>query len=190
MWGARPFSMTLLFKLQWASPAGGGLASTVNDNHRPQYMASSINLNTILCTEGLANQAHTMFLLDSGAAVSVVRLRSLSVEDQQAVTKTKSAAVNVNGIPLDVRGQITLVVSIGSFTCEQEFTVIHDLTVDCLLGADFLKKHGAVIDCKSGTLSLGKHIVPIHSELKPMPLHTDPVINVPVMAMSTQEFSC
>ena len=128
-----------------------------------------------------------LFLLDSGAAVSVVWLRSLSVEDQQAVTKTKLAAVNASGTPLDVRGQIKLVVSIGSFTCEHEFIVIHDLTVDCLLGADFLKKHEAVIDCKSGTLSLGEHIVPLHSEWKPMPLHTDPVINVPIMAMSTQE---
>ena len=67
------------------------------------------------------------------------------------------------------------------------FIVIHDLTVVCLLGTDFLKKYGAVIDCKSGTLSLGEHIVQIHSEQKLMPLHTDPVINVPMMAMSTQE---
>ena len=87
-------------------------------------MASSINLNTILCTEGLANQAHAMFLLDSGAAVSVVRLRSLSVEDQQAVTKTKSAAVNANGTPINVKGQIKLVVSIGFFTCEHEFNLL------------------------------------------------------------------
>ena len=79
--------------------------------------------------------------------------------------------MNANGTPLDVRDQIKLVVSVGSFTCEHEFIVIHDLIVDCLLGADFLKKHGAVIDCKSGTLSLGEHIVPIHSERKPIPLH-------------------
>ena len=88
----------------------------------------------------------------------------MSVEDQQAVTKTKSAVVNANGTPLDVEDQIKLVVSIRSFTCEHEFIVIHNLTVDCLLGADFLKKHGAVINCKSGTLLLGEHIVLIHSE--------------------------
>ena len=73
MWRATPFSTRLLLKLQWASLAIEGLASTVNDNHQPQSMASSINFNTILCTEGLVNQAHTMFLLDSGAVVSVVR---------------------------------------------------------------------------------------------------------------------
>ena len=74
--------------------------------------------------------------------------------------------MSANGTPLDVRGQIKLVVSIGSFSCEHTFIVISDLTVDCLLGADlsFLKKHGAVIDCKSATLPLGKHIVPIHTE--------------------------
>jgi len=43
------------------------------------------------------------------------------------------------------------------------FIVICDLTVDCLLGADLLKNYGAVLDCKSGILSLGPHVVPIYT---------------------------
>ena len=147
-----------------------------------------MNLNTILCTEGFANRVPTRFLLDSGAAISVVRLRSLSEEDQQTITKTESSAVSANGTPLDIGGQVKLLVSIGSFTCEHTFIVIRDLTVDCLLGADFLKKHGAVIDCKNGTLLLGKHIVPIHTGQQIMPLHTNPVDeSVSVIVASTQE---
>ena len=98
-----------------------------------------------------------------GQQYLVVRLRSLSDEDHKTITKSESSAVSANGMPLDVRGQVKLVVSIGSFTCEHTFIVICDLTVDCILGADFLKKHGAVIDCKSGILSLGTHIILLHT---------------------------
>ena len=63
--------------------------------------------------------------------------------------------VSANGVTLDVKGQIKLLVSLGPFTCEHTFIVIRDLIVECLLGADFLKKHEAVLDCKSGKLSLG-----------------------------------
>jgi transposase InsO family protein len=59
-------------------------------------------------------------------------------------------------MPLDVVGKVKLAVSLGLFNTEEEFTVIRNLTVDCLLGADFLKEHGAVMDCRTSTLSIGK----------------------------------
>ena len=65
-------------------------------------------------------------------------------------------AVGANGMPLDVVGKAKIAVSLGSFSAEEEFTVIRNLTVDCLLGSDFLKEHGAVMDCQSNTLSIGK----------------------------------
>ena len=82
-----------------------------------------------------------------------------------------------------------MLVSLGPFTCKYTFVVIHDLTVDCLLGADFLKKHGAVIDCKSGTLSLGPHAVPIHNILQDVnvPLQPNSPGEVSVLVRATQE---
>jgi len=74
-------------------------------------------------------------------------------------------------------------ISIGSFICEHTFIVIHDLTVNCLLGADFLKKHEAVIDCKNGTLLLGTHIVPIHTGQQT----TSSQVDSTVVVISTQE---
>ena len=32
-----------------------------------------------------------------------------------------------------------------------------------LLGADFLRKHEAILDCQNGTLVLGAHTIPIHA---------------------------
>ena len=61
--------------------------------------------------------------------------------------------VGTKGLPLDVTRWTTLTVSLRSFESEQEFLVICNLTVDCLLVADFLMKHGAVMDCRTSTLS-------------------------------------
>ena len=47
---------------------------TMNSDHRKLTPnASTVNLNTTLCTDGFANSLPTTFLLDSGAAVSVIR---------------------------------------------------------------------------------------------------------------------
>ena len=40
------------------------------------------------------------------------------------------------------------------FSTNHSFIVVHKLTVDCLLGMDFLSKHRAVIDCVKNSLSL------------------------------------
>ena len=68
--------------------------------------------------EGFANQSPARFLLDSRAAVSIVRLAFLSDNDQRAITRTNLSAVSANDTSIDVKGEIKLVVSIGSFTCE------------------------------------------------------------------------
>ena len=43
---------------------------------------------------------------------------------------------------------------IGDFFHTHSFVVVRKLTVDCLLGVDFLTQYGAVIDCVRNTLSL------------------------------------
>ena len=159
----------------------------MNDNQRIQPSTLPVNLNTMLCTNGFANQSPTRFLIDSGAAVSVVRLTSLSDDDRKVINKTESSAVSANGTPLDVKGEIKLMVSMGSFTCEHTFIVICDLAVDYLLGADVLKKYEAIIDCKSSKLALGAHVIPIYTEQQTRPLSTYFVEKIPVTVIYTQE---
>ena len=95
----------------------------------------------------------TNVLLDTGAAVSVTRYDFLPEEYQ--LTESPGA-VGANGMPLDVVGRPKIAVSLQLFSTEEEFTIIHNLTVDCLLDADFLKEHGPVVDCQCSTLSIGK----------------------------------
>ena len=103
-------------------------------------------------------------MLDSGAAISVV---NYDVVRHKAITKVPTCAVGANGAPLDVIGQTTVTIQLGDFKVDHPFTVVHNLTVDCLLGADFLQKHDTILDCCNNTLTVGKE-----SKIKvPLDLH-------------------
>ena len=101
--------------------------------------------------------------------MSVLRYECLPDEYRENLRESPGA-VGANGTPLDVVGKVNIGVSLGSYSVEEEFTVIRNLTVDCLLGADFLKEHCAVMDCRSGTLSIGKerqYRIPMFTDQQP-----------------------
>ena len=102
-------------------------------------------------------QTPMKFLLDSGAAVSVVHSAVLADCWHNSITKEREAnsAVAADGVPLEVLGQVVIPVTLGTFRAEQKFVVVRNLTVDCILGADFLMEHGAIIDCKAKSLFIG-----------------------------------
>ena len=49
----------------------------------------------------------------------------------------------------------------GEHCWDQELIIVKNLTVICLLRTDFLIQHGAIVDCKSGQLSLAHVNLPI-----------------------------
>lgn len=51
-------------------------------------------------------------------------------------------------------------VSIGNFTTEQVFVVVNALSMDCLLGADYLVAHGVIIDYKRGCVVIKDNEIP------------------------------
>ena len=66
-----------------------------------------------------------------------------------------SSTVGANGLPLDVLGQVSILVSLSGYRVTHTFCVVNGLTVEGLLGADFLEKHRAVIDFADHRLTLG-----------------------------------
>ena len=99
----------------------------------------------------------TRFLLDSGAAVSVVRYDFITDNWRNEITKDEAQnTIAADGLSLPVISNLTIPVVLGEFRTEHRFTVVGNLSVECILGADFLVKHSAVIDCKANTLVLGK----------------------------------
>ena len=111
-------------------------------------------------------------LLDSGAAVSVVRFSVLSDSEKGRIRHSNVQVMGANGSPLDVMGVLSLKVRLGSFKDEHEFTVVRELTVECLFGADFMEKNDVLIDCKRRCLQLGSSAIEV------------PFIDSPVRASS------
>ena len=105
------------------------------------------------------------FLLDKGAAVSVVCYDTLIRSLQQQVVSVHVATIGANGSPLDVTvvGQITAPIVVNGLNCIQLLTVVMQLSVAGILGADFLVKHGVLIDCRNSRLLLGdpQTIIPV-----------------------------
>ena len=81
------------------------------NTHRLHLNIANTNLDVILLTEGLINESPVRFLLDCGAAVSVIKEHSLPKQGHSDITEIKTLAVTVNRTPLEVVGQITLTVS-------------------------------------------------------------------------------
>ena len=150
MWRTWTPVLTLSFKRQLASPTGGKLAKTIDDLHREAEVSNApLSVNSIYCVNGLLNDVPTNLLVDSGAVMSAVHCNLVKGSH---ITKHGGLAVGANGSPLDVVGQVVFTVMLGNFTVNHHFTVVNNLTVDCLLGADFLKRHAAILDSGHNSL--------------------------------------
>ena len=119
-----------------------------------------------LYVNGKINNNQTDFLLDSGAAISVICERILPTDTE--IRSSAAAAVGATGTPLVVKGHVTLSVSMGQLTVMHEFTVVQNLSVSCLRGADILRRYSAIVDCGNCLLHLShrqqQHTIPISQE--------------------------
>eukprot|EP00731_Ephydatia_muelleri_P003373 Em0001g3373a len=107
-----------------------------------------------LRVQGMLGGQRMSFLVDSGAAVSVVSYDILPPSARSSMNGNSPLTIGVNGIPLDVLGIVNVMVDLETIKVHHDFVVARKLTVECLLGMDFLSRHGAVIDCSNCKLTL------------------------------------
>ena len=98
----------------------GRLAKEVIYIHR--LTQTSWSINAIFYADGLVGKVPTKILLDTGAAVSVIRYEFLSEVYRQKLTDSPGA-VGANSMPLNVVGRAKIAVSLGSFSAKEEFVV-------------------------------------------------------------------
>ena len=109
-------------------------------------------------------------LVDTGAAISVIDKEVLQEVYKEQFPKLQTDNLGdvktVSGEALPVLGMFTTALDIanGSYSCT--FIVVQDLPYDALLGRDFLRENGAIINLKESTLQLdGKRIEPYPERL-------------------------
>ena len=123
-------------------------------HHKPEQPAA-LGVNSVLRVGGTIGALQFQFLLDSGAAVSLIQRDKLPESTMHLMEQAAVSTVGANGLPVDVVGQISLSVCICGTVVKQTFLVVEELTVEALLGADFLDKHKAVLDFAHHRLTLG-----------------------------------
>lgn len=98
-------------------------------------------------------------LVDSGADVSAVNAKYL--EDKQVKIFERDSAFDLrsaNRSLIPTRGSCVLEISINKCVCfvPYEFVVIDGLAADLIVGDDFLRTYGAVIDLEKNTFTLSR----------------------------------
>eukprot|EP00731_Ephydatia_muelleri_P010157 Em0005g743a len=158
--------MELNAKISSVEDCDTGLQAALKDlTERLGNMEAQIQ-SVVQCSvaaEGNVGKRSVNMLLDSGAAVSVIRSGVLEDRSRNLVMATSRTAIGANGLPLNVMGQVDLDICVGNFRTVHTFIVVRDLTFECILGADFLKVNKAVMDFRNNTLHLGNSTIKIPS---------------------------
>ena len=119
--------------------------------------------------EGTVNGAQTSFLVDTGAAVSLLRDDAWARSNaERACTESlkpwsNPRLVGVDGSPLPVLGCAQVEIDLAGEKLPMDVVVVSTLTTEAILGLDFLHKYRANIDLGKKKLSLGDqgYILPL-----------------------------
>ena len=158
------------------SLSNGSTLSQTPSHEVPEMnaMASSVHLppGSLYVTGSILNRISQM-LVDTGASVTAVSssfFSSLSARPRLEPSLLLNIRT-VSGEELPVRGQTTLILTLGDVNYTLGALVIDNLTYPVVLGRDFLMHYGSVIDMQANSLMLsGNSPVPLH--------HSSGILNI------------
>jgi hypothetical protein len=98
------------FKRPQVSPVGGRL--TRGKQHPP----NKLYINAAFYAHGTINTCSASFLLDTGAAMSVIHREAVpDCYQNQIKPVVNSGVVGANGLPLDIIGTVNIPITLGTF---------------------------------------------------------------------------
>jgi len=96
------------------------------------------------------NGVRTPFLLDTGAAVTLLRKDTwdhVNLDNRQSLCPYSAVQlVGVDGSPLTIHGSATVDLHLDGHSITTDVVVVSPLTAEAILGLDFLHEHQACID--------------------------------------------
>ena len=163
--------------MQGAPPKGAGKLKTPCARSRAQEgeqeMAQTLSISLVTPTggyhvKGMVDQVPTSFLVDTGAAVTLLRKETWEHvnRERKAVLEpwAERRLVSVDGSPLSVYGRADVDLTLGNITYHTSVVVVSPLTTEAILGLDFLKHKKVYIDVGNMKLFVG-------GSNQPLPLH-------------------
>ena len=104
---------------------------------------------------GRVLEALVSFLVDTGAGVSLLRgdvWDRAMPENNEMRKEVTDRLVGVDGIPIKVRGTVSTKVYLEGLVFNQKFVIADGITVEAILGMDFLEANKCVLDLCRGEL--------------------------------------
>ena len=141
------------------------------------HCSLAINPASSPCITACVKNKIVKCMVDTGATVSL--FKKMAWSQLEGVNCSLAPweghkLVGVEGSPVSVCGVSTLQLDIAGTTFVSDFVVVDMLGVDCIVGSDFLKKYGGVIDLSKNTLQFRNVMVPLEEVTrKTSSNHTD-----------------
>ena len=122
----------------------------------------AVNPHAAFYINGTINSYPVQFMIDTGAAVSLIDSNTWNRIKGQSMVKSwvDPGLVGVNGSPLKVKGTGTTLLKIHDYQYPIE-VIIAALRTEAILGIDFLEANRCTIDVSQGLMSLHGHSKPI-----------------------------
>ena len=139
-----PCTKTLKFTLASSTPEGRRA-----DNNQKKDPNNDVTLNSVVDPRSVFVEMQVCgkvveAVCDCGASVSCLSpdvFENLKANNTIELKTCKRKLRAANGLPIEVKGVITVPVKIAKNTYEHDFCVLDKSEADCLLGLDFLEKH-------------------------------------------------
>ena len=133
--------------------------------HMTQLTGNTISItpvNPALPLHGDVNISHHPFLVDTGAAITLMDSSLLKQNGNAALLPvTRHRLVGVSGMPLHALGSTVIEIIVNGISLQVPVVVVEGVTADGILGLDFLKAHRCRIDIESQTLHLQQPAISI-----------------------------
>lgn len=89
-------------------------------------------------------------LVDTGAGISIVRTDL--IDPSYIYSPPKVRVRTANNQPLQIDGQATIIINIANIRTAHKVLLSPDLSVDLILGMDFNRKHGLILNLRDNTI--------------------------------------
>ena len=169
--------------------------SVVSDKgpQNQQSQTMSINGVTSCYLSGMVFDISVSFLVDTGAAVSLLNGRiwdRIKPSDIKIEAIQYHNLVGVDGNPIQVRGSVSVPVSIAETKFQQRFIVADGITAEGILGMDFMEDNKCVVNIAEKQISVRSGISLSLVPTSPMTNNTvnHVTLNTSITVPATSEF--
>ena len=189
--GLLPELLQTAGKLSTSSPMDQPLEVEPREVHIPERFVytSSVSPTSGFRLSGVVNGISISLLVDTGAAVTLLRLdtwEQVAAKDPVALELWPAVRLlSAGGVPLTVHGCARITLGLGAESFQVEVVVASPLTLQAILGLNFLLQQQATINLASKTLHLAEKGCNI--PLQDPAALTDTAVELPVCCAVTVE---